>query len=87
MKIQSKVTLTIQAEKIQEGVTLPLYEKYLKIEYLQFDFPIQLGQPRTMLNISVNSIVIRNFLCINWQPVLLLWVMLLELTHFLLQYQ
>ena len=55
-KIQAK------AKSFDDSITLEnpcKSEKYLKIECLQFDFFIKLGEP-------TDSIVIHNVLCLNW---------------------
>ena len=66
-RIRKKVKLKIpaKAKLIDNSITLENPSKskrYLKIDCLQFDFLIQVGQPRY-------SIVIWNVLCLNWKPV------------------
>ena len=66
-RIREKIKLKIQAKVKLIGNSLTLENpckgvRYLKLECLQFDFLIKLGQP-------TDSIVIHTVLCLNWQPV------------------
>ena len=67
LTIGEKVELKIQAKvnSIEDSFALENLRKgkqYLKIDCLQFDFLIQVGQPTA-------CIVIYDVLCLNWQPV------------------
>ena len=59
MKIPVKAKLNYNSITLENPSKI---ERYLKINHLQFDFFIQVGQPS-------DSIVIHNVFCLNWQPV------------------